>query len=58
MPAGGHLRGPASLFGPLAVNCAAPDEGNVHLLAHVATDEQKEGFLRPWRPARCARPSR
>jgi acyl-CoA dehydrogenase len=36
-----------SLFGPLAVNIAAPDEGNVHLLAHVATDEQKEEFLRP-----------
>ena len=36
-----------SLFGPLALNIAAPDEGNVHLLAHVATDEQKERFLRP-----------
>ncbi len=36
-----------SLFGPLALNCAAPDEGNVHLLAHVATAEQKEEFLRP-----------
>jgi acyl-CoA dehydrogenase len=36
-----------SLFGPLAVNVAAPDEGNVHLLAHVATEGQKEEFLRP-----------
>ncbi|WP_431235991.1 acyl-CoA dehydrogenase family protein (plasmid) [Mycolicibacterium psychrotolerans] len=36
-----------SLFGPLALNIAAPDEGNVHLLAHVATPEQKERFLRP-----------
>lgn len=36
-----------SLFGPLAINVAAPDEGNVHLLAHVATSEQKEQFLRP-----------
>lgn len=36
-----------SLFGPLAVNAAAPDEGNVHLLAHVATPDQKERFLRP-----------
>jgi acyl-CoA dehydrogenase len=36
-----------SLFGPLAINCAAPDEGNVHLLAHVATAEQQEEFLRP-----------
>jgi acyl-CoA dehydrogenase len=30
-----------SLFGPLAVNCAAPDEGNVHLLAHVADADQR-----------------
>lgn len=36
-----------SLFGPLAINVAAPDEGNVHLLAHVGTPEQKEQFLRP-----------
>ncbi|MDV6247456.1 acyl-CoA dehydrogenase family protein [Rhodococcus opacus] len=36
-----------SLFGPLALNIAAPDEGNVHLLAHIADDEQKEQFLAP-----------
>lgn len=36
-----------SLFGPLALNCAAPDEGNMHLMAHVATAEQREEFLRP-----------
>ncbi|GCD90002.1 acyl-CoA dehydrogenase family protein [Nocardioides sp. LS1] len=36
-----------SLFGPLAINGAAPDEGNAHLLAHVATAEQKEEYLRP-----------
>ncbi|MFF3871924.1 acyl-CoA dehydrogenase family protein [Streptomyces sp. NPDC001978] len=36
-----------SLFGPLALNCAAPDEGNMHLLEHVATREQKERYLRP-----------
>ncbi len=36
-----------SLFGPLAMNCAAPDEGNVHLLAHVATAEQQQEFLSP-----------
>ncbi|WP_372733553.1 acyl-CoA dehydrogenase family protein [Nocardioides sp.] len=36
-----------SLFGPLAINVAAPDEGNVHLLAHIATAEQREEFLRP-----------
>jgi alkylation response protein AidB-like acyl-CoA dehydrogenase len=36
-----------SLFGPLALNIAAPDEGNVHLLQHVATDAQRARFLDP-----------
>ncbi|MDT5153086.1 MAG: acyl-CoA dehydrogenase [Mycobacterium sp.] len=36
-----------SLFGPLALNVAAPDEGNVHLLAHVATAEQQDRYLQP-----------
>jgi len=36
-----------SLLGPLALNCAAPDEGNMHLLEAVATPEQRERYLRP-----------
>ncbi len=36
-----------SLFGPTALNIAAPDEGNVHLLAHVASEDQKQQFLAP-----------
>ena len=36
-----------SPLGPLAMNCAAPDEGNIHLLAVVGTEEQKERYLRP-----------
>lgn len=36
-----------SLLGPQALNCAAPDEGNMHLLEIVATEEQKERYLRP-----------
>lgn len=36
-----------SLLGPLALNCAAPDEGNMHLLEIVATEKQKERYLRP-----------
>lgn len=36
-----------SLFGPLALNIAAPDEGNMHMLEHIATPEQKERYLRP-----------
>jgi acyl-CoA dehydrogenase len=36
-----------SLLGPQALNCAAPDEGNIHLLEVVATPAQKEKYLRP-----------
>ncbi|MEU9188466.1 acyl-CoA dehydrogenase family protein [Streptomyces sp. NPDC048484] len=36
-----------SLLGPLALNCAAPDEGNMHLLEVVATEEQRTRYLRP-----------
>jgi acyl-CoA dehydrogenase len=36
-----------SLLGPLALNCAAPDEGNINLLHVVATPEQKERYLKP-----------
>lgn len=36
-----------SLFGPMALNIAAPDEGNVHLLEQVASPAQREQFLRP-----------
>lgn len=36
-----------SLFGPVALNINAPDEGNIHLLAHLATSEQRERFLKP-----------
>jgi acyl-CoA dehydrogenase len=36
-----------STLGPVALNCAAPDEGNMHLLDEVASDEQVEQFLLP-----------
>ena len=36
-----------ALLGPLALNCAAPDEGNMHLLEQVATPGQQERYLRP-----------
>lgn len=36
-----------SPLGPIAMHCAAPDEGNMHLLEVVANDSQKEKFLRP-----------
>jgi alkylation response protein AidB-like acyl-CoA dehydrogenase len=36
-----------SLLGPLALNCAAPDEGNIHLLDRVASPEQRDRYLMP-----------
>jgi acyl-CoA dehydrogenase len=36
-----------SLFGPMALNINAPDEGNVHLLDHVASDAQRARYLAP-----------
>ena len=36
-----------SLLGPLALNISAPDEGNMHLLEHVATPAQKARWLAP-----------
>ena len=55
---GGHgldMRGRAAVFeeagysllGPLALNIAAPDEGNMHMLEIIATREQQERYLRP-----------
>src|SRR5258705_8947788 len=34
-------------FGPFALNCQAPDEGNMHTLPHSGTPEQKQKYLRP-----------
>src|SRR5512141_382557 len=36
-----------SFLGPIAMHCAAPDEGNMHLLSLFANDEQRERYLRP-----------
>ena len=36
-----------SLFGPAALNISAPDEGDIHLLDHVATKPQRDRYLRP-----------
>ena len=36
-----------SPLGPVALHCAAPDEGNMNLLAKVATPEQQEIYLKP-----------
>lgn len=36
-----------SPLGPIALNIAAPDEGNIHLMEVVATEEQKARWLLP-----------
>ncbi len=36
-----------SRYGPFAINCQAPDEGNMHTLLKWGTDEQKDTYLRP-----------
>lgn len=36
-----------SRLGPIALNIHAPDEGNIHLLEHVATPAQVQRWLKP-----------
>src|SRR5277367_692538 len=36
-----------SIFGALALNCMAPDDGNMNLLSRIGTPAQKEWWLRP-----------
>ncbi len=36
-----------SLFGPVALNINAPDEGNIHMLDHIASTAQREKYLEP-----------
>ena len=36
-----------SIFGPLAIHCMAPDDGNINCLARAGTPAQKEKWLRP-----------
>ena len=42
-----------SILGPLAVNTAAPDEGNMYLLGKVGSPEMKDRFLKPLVEGRC-----
>src|SRR5690606_25533942 len=38
-----------SIFGPVAFNAAAPDDGNMRVLAQVARPDQKDRWLQPIR---------
>jgi acyl-CoA dehydrogenase len=36
-----------SIFGPVCFNCAAPDDGNIDVLARLATPAQQDEWLQP-----------
>ena len=36
-----------SIFGPVCLNCAAPDDGNMRVLEKIGTDAQKAQWLQP-----------
>ena len=36
-----------SLFGPVCLNCAAPDDGNMRVLEKIGTEQQKAEWLQP-----------
>jgi acyl-CoA dehydrogenase len=36
-----------SIFGPVAFNCAAPDDGNMMVLNKIGTEQQKQRWLQP-----------
>lgn len=40
-----------SPLGPIAMHCAAPDEGNMNLLEKVASEAQKQRWLKPFAKA-------
>ena len=37
----------SSIFGPAAFNAAAPDDGNMRVLAQVARPDQQDRWLQP-----------
>jgi acyl-CoA dehydrogenase len=47
-----ELTGWSPRLAPVALNCAAPDTGNMELLAHFGTPEQRERWLEPLLDAR------
>ena len=46
-----------SLFGPLAINCMAPDDGNMNCCGWSARASRKKNGSGRSSKAKCARPS-
>ena len=42
-----EITGRSRILAPAALNCSAPDTGNMELLAQFGTEEQKEKWLKP-----------
>ncbi|MCG2623111.1 acyl-CoA dehydrogenase family protein [Arthrobacter sp. I2-34] len=42
-----EITGRSRMLAPAALNCSAPDTGNMELLAQFGTEEQKEQWLKP-----------
>src|SRR4051794_37741445 len=42
-----EITGRSRMLAPAALNCSAPDTGNMELLAEFGTKEQKEQWLKP-----------
>lgn len=42
-----------SMLGPIALHCAAPDEGNINMLDVIARPDQRERFLKPLATGEC-----
>ena len=42
-----EITGRSPVLAPAALNCAAPDTGNMELLAHYGTPEQQDRWLKP-----------
>jgi acyl-CoA dehydrogenase len=47
LPDGSYLTHRETALGPVSLNVGAPDEGNMFLLGRVASEAQRERFLRP-----------
>ncbi len=47
-----EITGRSPALAPVALNCAAPDTGNMELLAEFGTDEQRQRWLEPLLAAR------